>query len=302
MVTKRTFEENLTLAKAKSGAPKAKIQPLKPEACTAKPIMLPLWPEVVRGVPNGMLRSALFGAVKKGSRRYIEGEKVAALDGIEIRYTGQRLDQGDLDVWESVLHVARLQEMGEQCRFTAYAMLKLLGKTDAGTNRETLHKRLMRLKANAIEVQQGRYSYAGSLIDDVYRDEETHEYVLILNPKLYALFTADQFTQIEWSVRHALNGHQFAQWLHGFYASHAKPFPMRAETLLKLCGSEDVSPSSGRQKLRKALDAVVEASKAYDEGFSYTIVGDLVHVEKKAKGAQRRHLAKKTSQSRKPRD
>lgn len=302
MATKRTFEENLTLAKTRAGLVKAEIKPSKPKAPKAKPIMLPLWPEVVRGVPNGMLRSALFGAVKKGSRRYIEGEKVAALDGIEIRYTGQRLDQGDLDVWESVLHVARLQEIGKQCRFTAYAMLKLLGKTDAGTNRETLHKRLMRLKANAIEVQQGRYSYAGSLIDDVYRDEETHEYVLILNPKLHALFTADQFTQIEWRVRHALNGHQFAQWLHGFYASHAKPFPMRPETLLKLCGSEDASPSSGRQKLRKALDAVVEASKAYGEGFSYAVMGDLVHVEKKAKGAQRRHLAKKTNQPPKPRD
>ena len=73
---------------------------------------------------------ALFGAIAKGKRRYIDGEKLAALDGIEIRYTGQRLDQGDLDVWESVLHVVRTQALGGQCRTTSYALLKLMGKTD----------------------------------------------------------------------------------------------------------------------------------------------------------------------------
>lgn len=285
-------------AKAKQ---RAEREPLPGAPLPKNVVQLPLWPEPTRGVPNGVLRSALFGAIKKGTRRYMEGEKVAALDGIEIRYTGQRLDQGDLDAWESVLHIVRLQEMGEQCRFTAYAMLKLLGKTDAGSNRNTLHKRLMRLKANAIEVQQGRYSYAGSLIDDVYRDTETHEYVLILNLKLRALFAADQFTQVDWSVRHALDGKPLAQWLHGYYASHAKPYPINVETLLKLSGSENEDPSSGRQKLRKALDALTDASTANGQPFSHDIRGDLVHVQKLASGTQRRHLAKKASQPRKPR-
>jgi hypothetical protein len=102
-------------------------------------------------------------------------------------------------------------------------------------------------------------------------------------------------------VRHELNGHQLAQWLHGFYATHAKPFPMKVETLLNLSGGENADPYSGKQKLRKALDAVTDASAAHGEGFSYEIRGDLVHVEKLAKGAQRRHLAKKASKPRKPR-
>ena len=261
-------------------------------------VQLPLWPEPTRGVPNGVLRSALFGAIKKGPRRYMESEQIAALDGIEIRYTGQRLDQGDLDVWESVLHVARLQAMGEQCRFTAYAMLKMLGKTDTGSNRETLHKRLMRLKANAVEVQQGRYSYAGSLIADVYRDTETHEYVLILNPKLRPLFAADQFTQVDWGVRHALDGKPLAQWLHGYYASHAKPYPISIATLHKLCGSESALLSDFKKDLRKALDAVTDAGTAHGQPFSYEIHGDLVHVDKRGSGPQRRHMANKVGKRR----
>lgn len=262
---------------------------------------LPLWPEPVRAVPNSFLRSALFGAIAKGRRRYINGEDLAAIDGITIRYKGERLDQGDLDVWESVLHVVRLQELGSQCRVTSYALLKLMGKTDTGKNRATLQARIERLVANALTVKQGRYSYIGSLIAFAAKDEKTQEWVIELDARLRPLFASDQFTQIEWAVRRALDGHQLAQWLHGFYASHAKPFPMRMETLLKLAGSEDSNPRSAQQTLRKALDAVAETSEAHGEGFSYAIRGGLVHVEKQATGPQRRHLAKKAGKPRKPR-
>jgi len=262
---------------------------------------LPLWPQETRGVPNGFLRSALFGAIAKGRRRYINGEGLAAIDGITIRYKGERLDQGDLDVWESVLHAVRLQELGSQCRVTSYALLKLMGKTDTGKNRVTLYARIERLVANALTVKQGRYSYIGSLIANAAKDEETQEWVIELDAKLRPLFAADQFTQVEWAVRHELDGKPLAQWLHGFYASHAKPFPLKVETLHRLCGSETGELWKFAQTLRKALDAVASGSEAHGERFSYTIRGDLVHVEKKASGPQRRHLAKKASKPRKPR-
>ena len=286
---------------AKQRAEREKRDPLPGAPLPKNVVQLPLWPEPVRAVPNGFLRSALFGAIAKGKRRYIDGEQLAALDGIEIRYTGQRLDQGDLDVWESVLHAVRLQELGSTCRVTSYALLKLMGKTDTGKNRATLHNRIERLVANAVTVKQGRYTYIGGLIRFAAKDEETQEWVIELDEKLRPLFAGDQFTQIEWAVRHALDGQQLAQWLHGFYATHAKPFPMKAETLLKLAGGENANPRSAQQKLRKALDAVAEASEAHGEGFSYEIRGDLVHIEKQAKGAQRRHLAKKAAKPRKSR-
>ena len=259
----------------------------------AKVVQLPLWPEPVRAVPNGFLRSALFGAIARGKRRYIDGEQLAALDGVEIRYKGQRLDQGDLDVWESVLHAVRLQEMGSQCRLTSYALLKLMGLTDTGKNRATLQNRIERLVANALTVKQGRYTYIGSLIRFAAKDEDTQEWVIELDAKLRPLFAADQFTQVEWAVRHELSGKPMAQWLHGFYASHATPFPLKIETLHRLCGSEAKRMTDYKVDLRRNLDAVADASEAHGEGFSYDIRGDLVHVEKLAKGAQRRHLAKK---------
>ncbi|SIR91906.1 TrfA protein [Janthinobacterium sp. TND4EL3] len=283
-------------AKAKQ---RAEREPLPGAPLPKNVVQLPLWPEPVRAVPNGFLRSALFGAIAKGKRLYINGEDLAAIDGVTIRYKGERLDQGDLDVWESVLHAVRLQELGSQCHLTSYALLKLMGLTDTGKNRVTLQNRIERLVANALTVKQGRYTYIGSLIRFAAKDEETQEWVIELDPRLRPLFAADQFTQIEWAVRHALNGQQLAQWLHGFYATHAKPFPMKVETLLSLSGSENTEPRSSRQKLRKALNAVAEASASIGQSFSYEIRGDLVHVQKLAIGTQRRHLAKKASQPRK---
>jgi hypothetical protein len=295
-----SFEKNMEWLKKRSM--QAVAQPgIKSNAGILAKEKLQPWPEPVRAVPNGFLRSALFGAIAKGRRRYINGEDLAALDGVTIRYKGERLDQGDLDVWESVLHAVRLQELGSQCRLTSYALLKLMGKTDSGKNRVTLQNRIERLVANALTVKQGRYSYIGSLISFAAKDDETQKWVIELDPRLRPLFASDQFTHIEWAVRHALDGQPLAQWLHGFYTSHDKPFPYRPETLLKLSGSENVSPRSAQQKLRKALDSVAKASKAHGEGFSYAIHGGLVRVEKTAQGAQRRHLNRKAAKPRRAR-
>jgi len=261
-------------------------------------ITLPFWPEAVRAVPNGMLRSALFGAIRRGARCYLRRERIAALEGIEIFYTGERLDQGDLDVWEMILHLARLQGLGNECRTTAYQLLKALGKTDSGKNRDILDLRLSRMKATGVDVQIGRYGYEGSLIDEVYRDKETREYVFRINPKLRTLFEGDQFTLVDWAIRRELDGKPLAQWLHGFYASHAKPYPVSVAKLHELTGSEAGVLSDFKKDLRRALEAVVEANKTHHQPFRYEIHDDIVHADKIPSRAQRRHLAKKTPKPR----
>ena len=264
-------------------------------------VSLPQWPDAVRGVSNIALRSALFGAIKKGPRPFLERQEVHSQKGIKIVYTGARLDQGDLDVWETVLHIARSQPLGDECRVTAYKILQLLGKTDSGQNRDTLQRRLSRMKATAIEVaidvRDGVVSYEGSLIDDVTRKERTsqksRDYVIRLNPKLSKLYARNQFTHVDWCVRQALDGKPLAQWLHGFYASHAKPHPMNRSTLLKMSGSENEDKHSAHQTLAKAFQALSKASNEHEQPFSFTIIGESVAVVKTPSRSQRIHLAKK---------
>lgn len=255
-------------------------------------VQLPLWPEAVRAVPNGFLRSALFGAIRKGRRRYLERERLAALEGIELWYTGPRLDQGDLDVWESISHMLREQNMGTECRTTSYALLKLMGLKDTGKNRDTLQTRIARLRANAVAIKQGRYEYIGGLLDRAARDEETQEWVIVLDPNMRALFAPDQFTQIQWSVRQSLAGQPLAQWLHGFYASHAAPYPIKIETLRELSGSEAGELKYFTKILKKAMDAVARACEAAGDAFDWRIEDGLVYVTRTPAKAQRRNLAR----------
>jgi len=222
----------------------------------------------------------------------MQGEQIAALDGIEIRYTGQQLDQGDLDVWLTILHAVRLQSLGNKCRVTSYQILMSMGKTDSGKNRSMLQARIERLRATAVTIKQGKYSYIGGLIDEAYKDEETQRWVIVLNPKLHTLFAADSFTLVEWSIRRSLDGHQLAQWAHAFFASHAQPYPIKIETLHRLCGSESCERWKFAQTLRHALHAVAEASAAHGQVFRYEIQNDVVRVEKTPSPSQRRHLSR----------
>lgn len=273
-----------------------------PQIISATPgKQLPLWPESTRGVPNIALRSALFSATRKDERPYLERQKIYAQNGITILYSGPRLNQGDLDVWETVLHIARVQMLGNECRVNAYQLLKAQGKTDTGKNRRTLDRRLTHMKTTGLDVKVGKYSYEGSLIDEVYRAEESREYVIRLNPKLLALFETDQFTQIEWSIRRALNGKPLAQWLHGYYASHVKPFAVKIATLYRLCGSEAERMDHFRETLRAALDTVASACAAAGQSFRHEIRAELVHVWKDGSASQRRHLLKKAAKASTPR-
>ena len=84
------------------------------------------------------------------------------------------------------------------------------------------------------------------------RDDETGAYSIEINPKIVALYGREGWTQVEWQQRLALKGQPLAQWLHGFYTTHAQPYPYRAETLHKLCGSEAKNLTDFRKDLRKA--------------------------------------------------
>jgi len=252
------------------------------KATTTPPsaVQLPLWPEHLRAVPNTALRSALFGATIHKGGRIAYREPIAALAGIEITYSGPRLNQGDLDAWEAILHTLRGQNMGDTCRTTSYHLLKVMGLSNNGQNQKTLESRIARLNESAIKIQYGRYLYMGSLLDRAARDEVTQEWVIVLNPDLLDLFGPGRHTRLQWEVRRALAAKPLAQWLHGFFSSHAKPYPIKIETLYKLSGSEAGELKTFTQKLKKSLTAVEAASTAAGEVFNWRIEKGIVYVNR----------------------
>ncbi len=251
----------------------------------AKVIQLPLWPEPKRGAPNAVLRGALFAAVHK-DRRYIDRELLATQDGITIRFTGKQLDQADLDVWEQALHLVRTQALGTECRFTERGFLKALGRQPGGQNVDWLRSAFARLGASLVEISDGRQTYGGSLLE-FYRDEATGRTVLVLNPQLAPFFGPTRWTQIDWEQRQQLRGKPLALWLHGFYASHAAPYPLTVAYLHKLSGSQTKRLRKFKENLAEALRGL-EAVGAIR---SFEIRDDLVHVRTVPSKSQQKHLA-----------
>lgn len=255
-------------------------------ALKAKVVQLPLWPDPVRGVPNPLMRSALFAAVQGKQRRAMQRELLEVQQGTEIRFTGIQLDQSDLDVWEQALHLARLNPLGTRCHFVAHSFLKSLGRRTGKSDHEWLKDSIARLAACCVEVKYGRFTYGGSLLE-FYRDDETGRYYLEINPKMKAIYDAG-YTLTDWEERAELRGKPLALWLHGYFATHADPFPVKVETLHRLSGSANKEMRSFKQQLKAAL-ADMQAVGAIE---GYTIEGELVRVERTPSPSQQRHLSK----------
>ena len=153
MATKRTHAENLELANSKAveaaallkkEAAKKKRDAKKTAAAKEAKQQLPLWPEAVRAVPNAVLRGALF-SVSTERESFKVATLIASVEGIEIRFQGTRPNQSDLDVWEMLLHLARLQPLSSEIQFTSHALLKELGRGTGGKDHEELKQQIRNL-------------------------------------------------------------------------------------------------------------------------------------------------------------
>ena len=235
----------------KRAAAKAKRDAKKAE--TRKQAQLPLWPEAIRAVPNAVLRGALF-SVSKERETFAKRTLIASVEGIEIRYLGVRFNQLDLDLWEMLMHIGRLQPLNSKVRFSAYAMLKALGRGTGKTQHEQLKEQIARLAGGLAEITwiKEKKTFMGTLISSVFRDDDTGEYVVKFNKDFGKLY-AKGYASIDWEERKSLGQNNLSKWLHGFYSSHEQPYPYKVETLQRLCGSQ-----SPRREFRRLLKVAFE--------------------------------------------
>jgi hypothetical protein len=251
-----------------------------------KVYQLPLWPEPSRGIPNPVLRGALFAAVQGKNRAVFQRELLACQKGLQIRFTGIQLDQSDLDVWEQALHLARLHPLGTRCEFSVYSFLKALGRKTGKSEHEWLKNSFARLMGCGVELtnQQERKTYGGSLLEFM-RDDESGRYVVIFNPKILTFYEGG-WTAIDWQDRQLLRGKPLALWLHGYLATHAKPYPLKIETIRSFSGSSNKEIRFFKRKLIAALEELKKIE--FIMGFDFE--GDNVIINKPPTPSQQRHL------------
>ena len=241
---------------ASEPAPKAAPAPAPKKAA---PVRLPAWPESVRAVPNGFLRSALFGVVKRGVRADLKRQSLAVVNGTEILYTGERLDQGDLDVWAQCLHIARTHDLGLRVQFGAREFLRAIDRKGDGHSIEWLKRSMSRLMECTVWIKDGKRMYSGHMLEFAGWDDATGQFVIKIDPSAASLYGTDSWTGIELSQRQELRG-DMARWLHAFYATHTHPFAYKVETLYALCGSTAARMRDFRAELRAACAVVADAT------------------------------------------
>jgi len=214
------------------------------------------WGNDKRGVPSSILRSALFGVVKRGKRSYLENYSIASWLNTTVKYTGARLMQSDQDVWMACVEACK-REGKTEIIISHRELTRISGK---GRNTPWVMASIKRLIANVIEVKDGRYTYLGSLIHDAVKDENTGHIALSINPKMLALFGGN-VTHIDIAKRQALKT-DLSKWLYGYLSSHdgvlAKPHFVKVEKLKDLCGSEIKEIRNFKEALKKSMQELSE--------------------------------------------
>jgi len=223
---------------------------------SAKVYQLALWADPQRGVPNEFARSALFSAVQPNKARYIERSTVFSQNGFTVTYTGKQLTQSDLDVFEGIMHIARGTHEGNQVRFRARELLRLINRDTGKSQYQWLLGVLERLTATSVGIRRSDEEvFWGSLLPEGAATLHDGVFVVEVNRKLVQLFTRG-YTVIEWEQRRMLSKKPLAQHLHTWIASHDKPFPVSVQYLRDLTGSDTRELYKFRQLLKAALEAI----------------------------------------------
>jgi len=228
----------------------------------------------VRIAPNEFIRSALFGVVKHATGRLaLQSVEIASLSNVKITYTGVALSQNDLDVFLSILYLARDNILGTIVSFNASDILRALNLVTKGDNVAFVDASVERIMAAVITVKQGsKRKYRGHLIEKSLSQNKENDcaYVITLNRDLINLFDYDNYTLLSADIRSQLNG-QLSKWLYAFYESHKQPHPMFVDTVRSLCGSSTKDLWKFRQQLRLALTELEAVMTANNKPFSWVI-------------------------------
>ncbi|MBI1919725.1 MAG: replication initiator protein A [Geobacter sp.] len=248
----------------------------------SRPKYLPEWPEGQRAMPNEILRSALFNCRnRKQPRKFLKDVEIAVIGDGQVIYRGEELRQDDELVWLHLMHLAKKLPLGACVDFTPYSFVKALGWPIKGQNYERLRICLSRMQATAIRIQSKRLGcfISVSLIHKFRSKNEQNEnlsrWEVWVGEEMRLLFDEDFLTRVNWEIRKSLPD-GIASKLFGYWASHRQPFPVKIDTLLKLCGSE-MSPKHFKAELKKSLDLLGKS------GFldSWELKEDLVMVKRR---------------------
>lgn len=254
-------------------------------------ICLPNWANTHRAIPNVFLRSGVFAVIRSSTRESLEEKVISSRSDTKLVYTGKKLAQNDLNLFAAILHLSRNLPLGQEVEISRYALLKCLEVTDCGASRDSIKDSFLRISNCKFSIETPSCIYEGGLLYAEGLDTKA-PIVVRLNPKIISLYSRGEYTWVHWGIRRTLNRSPLAQWLHGYYATHAKQFPILVKTLHAFSGSQVNSISKFRQLLKEALEKLSQVSAAHGVQFDFVIEKNKVKVSTTPSIAQQNYLNK----------
>jgi len=244
---------------------------------------LALWPESERGIPNELVRCAVFSAKNRKERRELYRANapliVPVIGGGEVVYIGEELRQDDETVWMQLVHLAK-EARSECVSFTPYSFLKAIKWPIKGASYTRLLTSIRRLATSGLEVYSSRFDKGVStkLIAkyEYSKGADVPWKVQVFNKDDELLFLFDKlYSRLDWETRLTLP-EGVSTWLHGFFSSHREPFDHKIETLavgagLTLESEEDAQldeaarTAKRKARLREIKRIITKALEALQE-------------------------------------
>lgn len=247
---------------------------------------LSLWREEERGIPNELVRCALFPAKNRKEKREMYKASapltVPIIGGGQVLYYGEELRQDDETVWMQLVHLSK-EARCEWVSFTPHSFIQNIGWPVKKDSYARLLASIRRLSGGGLEVYSQRFDRGmkTQLIRtyEYSQGEATPWRVKVFDREDGLLFLFDKlYSRLDWATRLSLPD-GIATWLHGFFASHKESYDHKIETLakgagLKLHDAEDGALNAPdrlaktKERMREAKKAIVRGLQALkDSGF-----------------------------------
>lgn len=185
------------------------------------PRQLSLFQDELRAIPNHLARSPLFASISRGTRAIRKDELLPSPAGVQIRYSGPQLDQGDCDVFMQLIYTQRGKNLGEPMVIVRDRFLDEIGRGDGGSMYAWLKASLERLQGAMVSVESDRYRLRAQLVGKVIEDKVDKTFQIIIDKDICEMFAPHQRSLIDWKKRAAIEKREhLSKWLHNFTASH----------------------------------------------------------------------------------